>query len=68
MMDHPSKYTDPTGYGDDTAAEMRAYYEANTPGWYERFFGFDRNSADNLMLGLAAIAIRRQEEYRRLVA
>jgi hypothetical protein len=47
--------TDPTQFGDDVAAEMRAYFEAHKRDkWQE-------GTADNLMLGLSNIAMNAVE-------
>lgn len=45
--------TDPTQFGDDVAAEMRAYFETHK---HERW---QEGNADNLMLGLLNIALAR---------
>ena len=50
--------TEPTQFGDNVAAEMRAYFEAHKrEKWVE-------GTADNLMLGLFNIAIRAIEATR----
>lgn len=55
---------DPTAQADAIAAEMRAYYEANREGFWERL---KRRSdqADNLMLGLLNIDIQRMPPRER---
>jgi hypothetical protein len=52
------KYSrDPTARGDEIAAEMRAYYEANKPlRWWQRRRRWESQNADSLMLGLLNIA------------
>lgn len=52
-------YEDPTSKGDRIAAEMRAFYEANRPRWWQwRERKRWKITADNLMLGLLFIAER----------
>lgn len=49
--------TEPTARGDEIAAEMRAYYEANKPlRWWQRRRVWESQSADSLMLRLLNIA------------
>lgn len=66
-MSERSFSSDPTQRGDDVAWEMRNYYEANRPiRWWERRNPPDSWGciADELMLGLRAIALFAEEEYR----
>lgn len=49
----PHYSAEPTARGDEIAAEMRAYYEANKPlRWWQRRRVWEDCRADNLMLGL----------------
>lgn len=59
---------DPTARGDDAAAQMREWYEANRESWWDRHgFHSDRSGwhADNFMLRLMAEAERIIETVRR---
>jgi hypothetical protein len=59
---------EPTSWGDGVAAEMRAHYEANREGWWDRWRKPWRYSADNLMLGLYIIAGTSEHERDKIEA
>ena len=58
---------DPTAFADETARQMREYYELNRP----RLWPWSKekiDAADNLMLGLQQIVKRRDDEWRQIKA
>lgn len=46
---------DPTAKGDEVARQMRDYYEANKPRWWQRPYNYE--TADDLMIGLLNIVL-----------